>query len=996
MIETDDDSTLPVPEILLERAAAALIDAASAADADPEVVDRAVGTLAEKFRGEVTFAKPRVVGAPDPERYLLSMAREGRPLEIDTLPTTVREAGDVSMTGLQVVLVADLLRELAARLRPGAAFGSSTGGLALAARTDQLADTLTKLTPVRRPPPRAFDPAERAEWLTRAMYVPRPDLRNAVVALLDVLGAARPADPPRPSDILGSTAGTAAMATLIRAVHGPPVSVAVGADDPGLFLRSVAGRPIFDEANAMRELLAAEATSSTAPPLVTIDATTAMTSGLLLKELVSRLQPGISYGLLAIRSDLGVVADDLAAELLAQTSFGRPAFYPGPTRMWITASDRLRADGTTPNVIDPVDHLAPAAELLLPTVAPSNGETFDEYKRLRAAVLELSRLLDDETADDDHFAQAAHDLHAALGGLADDQPDDVEQSAANVVHQQWRSVELSHAEVVIAADLLDELAARVTPGAAFGPRGNPAAPGDMYTGMAVALRDLSGMRRPPVIAAAATATRTVLGRLRTAAIHWLDVVADGRGGWRMPEHPAWRGATINLYLLARDRPARTAAPLVRDPARHLRRHSGDADEAAIDLAAEAADIAALLRGSNAGSDLIVVPHNLAPYVGTALGELATRLNRGAAFDPTDRVEPLAAIASSLGRRILAHAVVSYCRSWGWEDESPGPRGRLTESEARARDDAGLPYSVILGEPHRPDTIIDVRWDLGELEVTKVDEQGRPRLWFEFHRESPETLFLARVTQYRFDGDDIDPSGDVSADQVSIRPDGTVTRVTGHTGKSVWEETVAENARSERLRQPVPQFGDWEPLRDLNPLTRPRRIRPQVHYSLAWSSARAMPRAVISADEARQRDANGERYCVILGQQDDPRVLITVCRNENTFAVHLLDESKRVRTIHTFRWVDDRFLHQAQQRLIYADTPSRDPLAYSLLATFEVSLDGLARATVGEPHGRGLISEQVESVDLAPFWRPLPEFGAWEWTTELNPSPEHWPEQELVP
>lgn len=991
---TDDE--LATPGIL--RAATALVDAASAPDSNQDLLDGAVTALAQKFRGKVMFAKPRVDGVPDPELYLLSTAHGGSPLGLDSdLLSRFADgsAGEVTMTGLQVVLVADLLRELAARLRPGAAFGVGTNGLALGERTRKLADTLTESTPVRRPLAREFDPVERAEWLTHAMSVYRPDLRNAVIRVLDVVGiahAGQPANPPPLSDVLGSGAGQAAMAALARATHGGPAPAVVGPDDPGLFLRSVDGRPIFDEANALRELLAAEAVSSPEPPLVTIGAETAIVTGLLLRELASRLLPGISYGLLGVRSDLGILADDLAAELLAQTRYGRPFFYPGPTRMWITASDRLQSDGTAPDVIDPVDHLMPA-ELLIPTVDSSKGETFGEYERIRAAALDLSRLLDDKTARDDHFAQVARQLHSAIMGTPEDSIAEPKNQPAEVVHQQWRAVELSHAEVVIAADLLDELATRIGPGAAFGPSGDLAESSGEYTEMAARLRDLSSTRRS-AIAATTSNSRTKLGRLRDAAIHWLDIVADGRDGWRVPSDPVWRDATINLYLLAQDRPARTPTPPVRDPARHLRRQSGNATAGPVELTAEAADIARLLRGADTDPDPILVPDNLAPYVGKALGELATRLKGAGAPRQSDDVEPLAAITAQLGRRILARALVGYYRSWDRESEQPGPRGHLSEAEARERDRAGAPYSVVFGEAHSPDTIIDMYRAAEELRVTKVDEQGRPRLSFEFERKSPTKLFLAQLTLYRYDGDGL---GGVRAEQYSFEPGGTATRVTVEAGRSTREESVAEITRMERLWLTAPQFGDWEPLRDLNPLTWPRAAdRPQVHYSLAWDPVRATPRAVISAGQARRRDAEGLQYCVILGPQDDPRVLITVCRNDNAFAVHFFDDAKRFRAIHTFRWVEDRFLHQAQQRLIYAGPSPRETPEYTLLATFEVRLDGLARAVVVEPHGRGVVSERIDSVDVTQYWCALPEFGAWEWAGELDPSPEHWAAQDLVP
>ncbi|MGM7644093.1 hypothetical protein ACSVDM_04265 [Nocardia sp. JW2] len=514
------------------------------------------------------------------------------------------------------------------------------------------------------------------------------------------------------------------------------------------------------------------------------------------------------------------------------------------------------------------------------------------------------------------------------------------------------------------------------------------------TEMAAELRALSDWRRPVVTGTAREPVPTRFGRLRDAAIRWLDIVADGRDGWRIPEDADWRSATVDLYLLAQDRPARTALPLVQDPARHLRRRSGTTtDPQPIELTDEASDIAELLPRNDVEVAPVVVPSSLGVYVGDALVELAGRLRRGGPFGPKPHGDNLARTAAELGRKILAHAVLTYCRSWDYDARRP--RDYLSESEAREFDRTGTAYTVVLGEAARPDAIVDVHWAAEELSVSKLDDHGRPHVWWEFQRTSPAMMFLRRMTEYRYNGESTDPLDGGFVDQFNFEPDGTAHRMTWLDDQREWLESTGGGARVESLWTPVPSFGDWTSVRDLERFQPPSDGDMPVHYCLSWDDVHARPQGLILAYEARARDEEGATYGVILGELSDPRILITVSRNDNKFVVNIFDDNKRICTAHMFVRVGDRLLQRQQLRLIYPEPTTRNLREVERIAAYEVRTDGWARATVSEPDSGKLLSERIEQVDIDRYWWPTPQFGDWAWTHTLDPAPKYWVDTELA-
>ncbi|MFD4443157.1 hypothetical protein ACFWPK_25605 [Nocardia sp. NPDC058519] len=596
---------------------------------------------------------------------------------------------DVQLTALQVSAVADLLRELAARLRPGAAFGLSAGGMALAEFADRIADDLSARAPQPRPRP-ASDLDDWQSWLEDVEQVRDSDLRNAVVRLLDSLAeqgtSTEPVDEESVVEAFEALAGVVESARPSGVPHG---------GDPGLFLRSVVGRTLLDEAIDIRARLAAEADSaeSTAgePDLVALTERVAFAAGILLKELAARLRPGITYGLLPMKSELGILAEDLAAELLAQTEYGRPAFYPGPTRLYVTAPDRVHPTAGHPGVMAPVDHLASADSAYIVPVRPLSPESVREYRELRESVLSLCGVLDGPNGSGADFLTAAEDIqHRIRGGIPAASPVDptrhflhfgtlthhrtepygltefaryVEESLADPARTPYRPLLLSPVEAAVVADLLDELSARLIPGAAFGIDSSGASLAAVVTDAAGAFRARTEFRREIPATPFSAVPDTKYQRLRDASIRWLDTF-DENGSGQLTD-PVSTTALIDLYLVARDRPPRTdpsRTHLVRDPALHLRSRLAHVGGRVlpVTLEGEASAIESLLAADSFDERHTDIrwPGLSGVHVSSMLGELALRLRPGPAFGPSNNGRALADIANRLSEKI-------------WNQVSPG-------------------------------------------------------------------------------------------------------------------------------------------------------------------------------------------------------------------------------------------------------------------------------------------------------------------------------------
>jgi hypothetical protein len=149
----------------------------------------------------------------------------------------------------------------------------------------------------------------------------------------------------------------------------------------------------------------------------------------------------------------------------------------------------------------------------------------------------------------------------------------------------------------------------------------------------------------------------------------------------------------------------------------------------------------------------------------------------------------------------------FCERWHYGEHRPG--GEISESTARRRDARGQPYMVVLGNPERPDALIEVNWSLDYLGTWFLDDKLRRNLRYAFARVDPNTLFLEQIILWEYPED-------------AVRDLDTATKITTLTYKTngiayeAIDDAVAETeeviSRSDVPLdinwEQVPEFGDW--------------------------------------------------------------------------------------------------------------------------------------------------------------------------------------------
>lgn len=145
---------------------------------------------------------------------------------------------------------------------------------------------------------------------------------------------------------------------------------------------------------------------------------------------------------------------------------------------------------------------------------------------------------------------------------------------------------------------------------------------------------------------------------------------------------------------------------------------------------------------------------------------------------------------------------SYCE--GWFRARKVATKPLTEAQARQRHEAGKLYTVLIGEPKRPHTIIETRDHY--LGVEFMDELLRSHSVYQFMRQPNGRLFMVMAVFREFQGDGEKLK---RAQRLSFEPDGHVTSFETDYVNSPNEETVVEKYIDVSLNwEPYPAFGDY--------------------------------------------------------------------------------------------------------------------------------------------------------------------------------------------
>lgn len=152
---------------------------------------------------------------------------------------------------------------------------------------------------------------------------------------------------------------------------------------------------------------------------------------------------------------------------------------------------------------------------------------------------------------------------------------------------------------------------------------------------------------------------------------------------------------------------------------------------------------------------------------------------------------------------------------------------------------------------------------------------------------------------------------------------------------------------------------------------------QITYCELWSSKRRKPTGAMSADQARQLDAGGKSYSVVLGDPEAPRSVIEVVPENNYFNVNFIDGEGRISAAYGFSKIDDSRLFLTKLTLWTYPEGARSKSQASRIESFEFRPDGYAAQTVNDKSSDQIETTEKIKVPVDTNWEPVPEFGSWE-------------------
>lgn len=145
---------------------------------------------------------------------------------------------------------------------------------------------------------------------------------------------------------------------------------------------------------------------------------------------------------------------------------------------------------------------------------------------------------------------------------------------------------------------------------------------------------------------------------------------------------------------------------------------------------------------------------------------------------------------------------SYCE--GWFRARKVATKPLTEEQARNRHDTGQLYTVLLGDPERPHTIVETRDHY--LGVEFMDDQLRAHSVYQFKRQPDGRLFMVMAIFREFEGEGTKLRW---AQQLGFEPDGHVRSAEIDYMKNPNVDNIYEKYMDVSLNwEPYPVFGNY--------------------------------------------------------------------------------------------------------------------------------------------------------------------------------------------
>jgi hypothetical protein len=150
------------------------------------------------------------------------------------------------------------------------------------------------------------------------------------------------------------------------------------------------------------------------------------------------------------------------------------------------------------------------------------------------------------------------------------------------------------------------------------------------------------------------------------------------------------------------------------------------------------------------------------------------------------------------------------------------------------------------------------------------------------------------------------------------------------------------------------------------------------YCRQWNSVLNEPMDPVTEEQARQLDASGDSYTVVLSEDSTPRKYIEVNWRTGGLGVFFLDEQRRPHLAYSFRRVDDeRMFLDDVLRWEYPDDEAIAMSGAKLIDDVRYQQDGRVLREVRDDVAQEIRRQEFTDVPLEVNWEPVPTFGDWE-------------------
>jgi Protein of unknown function (DUF4241) len=152
----------------------------------------------------------------------------------------------------------------------------------------------------------------------------------------------------------------------------------------------------------------------------------------------------------------------------------------------------------------------------------------------------------------------------------------------------------------------------------------------------------------------------------------------------------------------------------------------------------------------------------------------------------------------------------------------------------------------------------------------------------------------------------------------------------------------------------------------------------VTYCEGWDAQQQVLVGPLTVRVARDRDAAGEQYAVLIGPAERPRLLLEVAWRHLYCAVWVFDSLLRRTRKADFRRLEaERLFLNETREWRYATSQQREFDEAAPTGTYRFSTQGQAEKRLRPAGEGGGLRVSWEQMPVEQLWRPAPQFGDWE-------------------